>query len=131
MTPTTIRRKYVTEAAALLALMRLAVRFLPASWVFRWARRQPQRIERFRRNEIEWISWAIETAGNSRWMETPYLPRALAAQAMLRRRGVIGHLCLGVSDEKNVVFAHAWVEVEGKMIVGGANARGFTKVAEF
>lgn len=131
MTPKTIRRKYITEAAAVLALAALAVRFLPAAWVFAWARLPPRRIERFRRNEIEWVSWAIETAGASRWMKTLCLPRALAAQTMLRRRGIASRLCLGVARQNDVLIAHAWIEIGYEVIVGALRARRFTKIAEF
>jgi hypothetical protein len=126
-----MRRKYGMEAAAVLIVARLAVRLLPAGWVFAWARRPPRRIERFRHKEIEWVSWAIETAGAGGWTKTLYLPRALAAQTMLRRRGIPSRLCLGVARENNVLTAHAWIEIGEETTVGGARARGFTKIAEF
>jgi hypothetical protein len=127
----TIRRKYIAEAAAVLAITGLAVRFLPAGSVFAWARRPPRRIERFRGNEIECVCWAIETAGGTRWMKTPGLTRALAAQMMLRRRGIASRLCLGVARQNDVVIAHAWIEIGSEVIVGGPGARRFTKIAEF
>lgn len=127
----TMRRSYLAEATLGLAAARLAVRLLPAAWVFAWARRPPRRIQRFRSNEIEWVAWAVETVGAGRRSTALCLPRALAAQAMLRRRGIASRICLGVVRENDAVTAHAWVEIGRQMIVGGAAAGGFTKIAEF
>jgi hypothetical protein len=59
------------------------------------------------------------------------LPRALAAQAMLRRRGIASRLCLGVAREGDELLAHAWVEIGKDRILGGAEAGAFTRLAEF
>ena len=69
------------------------------------------------------MSWAVETVGAKPWMQALCLPRALAAQTMLRRRGIASKLCLGVTREGGALAAHAWVEVGQEMIVGGAAAR--------
>lgn len=127
----TLRRAYLAEAAVTLAVARLAVRLLPSAWVFASARRSARRIRRFRNDQIEWVSWAVETAGARRGREALCLPRALAAQSLLRRRGIASRLCLGVARRDNALIAHAWVEIGGDVIVGGAGARGFTKIAEF
>jgi hypothetical protein len=127
----TTRRAYLVEAAVVLVLARLALRLLPPSWVFAWTSRSPRRIRRFCRDQIEWVSWAVETVGASPWMQALCLPRAVAAQCMLRRRGVASRLCLGVVRQDNALIAHAWIEIGQDMIVGGAAARGFTKIAEF
>ncbi|MGC2415640.1 MAG: lasso peptide biosynthesis B2 protein, partial [Stellaceae bacterium] len=55
----------------------------------------------------------------------------LAAQAMLRRRGIASRLCLGVAHEGDELLAHAWVEVGKDRIVGGADAGAFTRLAAF
>lgn len=47
------------------------------------------------------------------------LPQALAARAMLARRGVVSELRVGVAgDAKGGVKAHAWVEVDGRVVIG-------------
>jgi Transglutaminase-like superfamily len=127
----TMRRAYLLEAALVLAMTRLALYFLPSAWVFAWADRTPRRIRRFRSGESDWVSWAVETAGASRWMNARCLSRALAAQSMLRRRGITSRLCLGVVRRDNALIAHAWVEVGREVILGGAEARRFRKIAEF
>jgi hypothetical protein len=127
----TMRRIYLREAAVMLVLARLAVRFVPPARVFAWANRPPRRIRRFATDEAGWIAWAVETVGARPWMNALCLPRALAAHAMLRRRGIASRLCLGVARNADGLDAHAWIEVGDDKIVGAAGAEKFTRLAEF
>jgi Transglutaminase-like superfamily len=127
----TMRRAYLREAAVILVLARLAVRFGPPARVFAWANRPPRRIRRFAVDEVSWIAWAVENLGARPWMNALCLPRALAVHAMLRRRGIASRLCLGVARKGGELAAHAWVEIDKDKIVGGAAAAGFTRLAEF
>ena len=131
MTPRTMRRVYLREAAVTMVLARLAVRFVSAARIFAWADRPPRRIRRFAVDEIAWVSWAVENLGAKPWMNAFCLPRALAAHAMLRRRGIASRLCLGVARDSDALSAHAWVEIGDDKIVGGAEADGFTPLATF
>jgi len=115
----------------MLVLARLAVRFVPPARIFAWADRPPRRIRRFAADEIAWVSWAVENLGAKPWMNALCLPRALAAHAMLRRRGIASRLCLGVARDQGVLSAHAWVEIGDNKIVGSAEADGFTPLATF
>ena len=115
----------------MLVLARLAVRFVSPARIFAWADRPPRRIRRFAVDEIGWISWAVDNVGAKRWVNALCLPRALAAHAMLRRRGIASRLCLGVARDRGVLGAHAWVEIGNNKIVGGAEADGFTRLATF
>jgi len=127
----TMRRAYLREAAAMLILARLAVRFVPPARILAWASRPPRRACRFATDEVGWIGWAVENLGARPWMNALCLPRALAAQAMLRRRGIAGRLCLGVSRADGELNAHAWVEIGNNKVVAGYPADGFTRLAEF
>jgi hypothetical protein len=129
MTPNTMRRVYLREAAVMLFLARLAVRFVPPARLFAWANRPPRRIRRFATDETGWIAWAVENPRS--WMNAPCLARAVAAHAMLQRRGIASRLCLGVARDGGKVAAHAWVEVGDNKIVGGSAAAAFTRLAEF
>jgi len=131
MKAATMRRSYLREAGVMLVLARLAVRCLPPSRVFAWASRPPRRICRFAGEDVSWIAWAVEDVGARPWMNALCLPRALAAHAMLRRRGIVSRLCLGVARQGGNVAAHAWVEVGEDQIVGAVEAGAFTRVAEF
>src|SRR3984957_20519532 len=101
MTPRTMRRIYLREAAVMLVLARLAVRFVSAARIFAWADRPPRCVRRFAVDEITWVSWAVENLGAKPWMNTQCLSRALAAHAMLRRRGIASRLCLGVARDRD------------------------------
>lgn len=131
MKPNAMRRAYLREATLMLALAQLAVRIVPAARVFAWANRPPHRIKRFAADEARWVSWSVETMGAKPWMNALCLPRALAAQAMLRRRGIASRLCLGVAREGGALAAHAWIEVGQDRIIGGAEAARFTPLAQF
>jgi hypothetical protein len=51
---------------------------------------------------------------------TTCLVRALAAQALLARRGHASQLRLGVARGSGRAFeAHAWLEQDGRVLVGG------------
>jgi Transglutaminase-like superfamily len=127
----TMRRVYLREAAVMLVLAQIAVRFVPAACLFAWANRPPRRIRRFAADETNWVSWAVESVGARASMNVLCLQRALAAHAMLRRRGIASRLCLGVARNGGELAAHAWVEIGKDKIVGGADADGFTRLAEF
>lgn len=131
MKPKTMRRVYLREAAFMLVLARLAVRFLPSARLFAWADRPTGHIRRFAADEARWIAWAIDHVGALPGMNALCLPRALAAHAMLRRRGIASRLCLGVARNGGELAAHAWIEVGENKIVGGDQAGGFTQLAVF
>jgi hypothetical protein len=127
----TIRRVYLREAAVSLLLARIAVRLVPAARVFAWANRPPRQVRRFAADEIGWVFWAIDAAAAKFRKETLCLPRALAAHSMLRRRGIVSRVCLGVAREQDKLAAHAWVEVGEDRAVVSPGAEGFTRLAEF
>ena len=127
----TMRRVYLGEAAVMLVLARLAVHFLPPARLFAWADRPPRRIRRFATDKTSWVSWAVEDLGGRPWMNAASLPRALAAHAMLRRRGIASRLCLGVARDGGEVAARAWVEIGKDKVVGGGGTERFTRLAAF
>lgn len=67
-------------------------------------------------------------------MKAVCLPQALAAQAMLRRRGIASRLCFGVAREGKMLAAHAWIEIGHKIIIGEtdrAAGPAFARLAQF
>jgi len=54
---------------------------------------------------------------------------ALAAGAMLRRRGVASVLHLGVAKSATGFEGHAWLEAEGRIVCGGRTVARFTPIA--
>jgi hypothetical protein len=47
------------------------------------------------------------------------LTQALALDLLLRRRGVVARLVVGVSNRGERFGAHAWLEYEGRVLIGG------------
>lgn len=124
---TTMRRVYLREAAITLAVARLLTRILRPARLFAWANRAPRRIRRFAIDETRWVAWAVEDIGAR--TKAPSLPRALAAHAMLRRRGIASRLCLGVARQDGALETQAWVETGADTIVGDTS--GFTRLTAF
>jgi hypothetical protein len=55
------------------------------------------------------------------------LTQALALQVLLGRRGLSSRLCLGVNTARAGKFrAHAWVEWNGRVIIGGSKTERWT-----
>ncbi|MFN3350504.1 lasso peptide biosynthesis B2 protein [Pseudorhodoplanes sp.] len=131
MTPRAMRRHYLREAALLLRLSQLAISLLPPSRIFAWVDRPPGRVRRFAADEADWVAWAVEHVARRRGMKAACLVQALAAHAMLRRRGIPSTLCLGVCGSGGSVAAHAWIESQGRRLTGGADAATFTPLTAF
>jgi hypothetical protein len=57
------------------------------------------------------------------------LVQALALQAMLSREGIPSDLAIGVArDEKSAFIAHAWLEINGTVIIGGEEQNRYTRL---
>ena len=82
--------------------------------------------------EADEVAWAVDAACR----RAPWTPlcfeRGLAAHFMLRRRGRNSILCYGArSDGAKGPSAHVWVRLDGRDVVGGAEAPMFALLARF
>ncbi len=76
---------------------------------------------------VDTIAWAVETASRRTPGAKSCLAQALAAQVLLIRLGHPSQLHIGVAKgERGQFKAHAWVESEGKVLVGGSEFEDFT-----
>lgn len=75
------------------------------------------------------IAWAVTVA--SRYVpRATCLVRALATQVLLGRAGRSSILHIGVmKGDRTPIEAHAWIEAEGRIIIGGSAAILYTKLA--
>ncbi|MBI3890981.1 MAG: lasso peptide biosynthesis B2 protein [Candidatus Wallbacteria bacterium] len=127
------------EAFAWLGLARVALGLLPFRVVAR-ALGKP-RVES--RGEIgpgqaaaaRRLGWAIEAASRRTPWESTCLIQALAAQRMLRTRGIGSTLYLGVRKGEapgaGSLAAHAWLRCGSLVLTGERAAEGFTVVGRF
>ena len=63
------------------------------------------------------LAWAVETTARS-IPKASCLTQALAAQVMLERSGERPDLRIGVATDKGAFEAHAWLELNGRPLVG-------------
>jgi hypothetical protein len=115
-------RKLLLGAAVLLVRSRLLLAFLPVPVIRRLARDgSPQAVS----PSPAQIAWAVEAVGSRLLGPGSCLPRALAAEALLRRHGYPADLCVGVEKRGDRLEAHAWVTSAGTVLVGGGEAGAF------
>ena len=131
MKPRVRQRRFRREALILIPLALAAVRLIPARRILSWAARPPRFLHRFADPELpDQIAAAVQARAAWFNLEAPCLPTALVAQWMLRRRGVASKLCLGVRRDAAVLAAHAWLEIDGKIVFGSAE-KSFVPIAGF
>jgi len=82
------------------------------------------------------LVWAVQVTGRSPFGTC--LTEALTLQCLLARRGLATRLWLGVRPGQapsgprgNPLLAHAWLEHDGRPILGGAVADGYAPLAYF
>lgn len=85
-----------------------------------------------RRGVAEKISWAVTRAAVHVPFRAVCLPQAMAAHAMLRRRGIESAVHFGArrGDEKPI-DAHAWVDAAGVEVTGYPVEAGMKEIGAF
>lgn len=124
---TPAERVAVLRAGLLIAILQIGLAVLPFRRVMRFACRvgkprsgsggsaaAPSQFDR------DLAVWAVEAAGRRLLSRNPCLPKALAVLILFRRAGEDAELLVGVArDADGPVQAHAWVESEGRVVIGG------------
>ena len=78
------------------------------------------------------ISWAVVRGAAHAPFKAVCLPQAMAAQVMLRRRGVACAMHFGAAKgEEKPLDAHAWLDAAGVKVTGYPVANNFTEIACF
>jgi hypothetical protein len=118
------------EAFAALLVARGSLALLPVRWIFRWLETPLRRTDASRRPDIvERIRWAVLTVARYGPLSFVCFPQALAAHAMLRRRGIGSVMHYGVRRSADrQMRAHTWLEVENRMLLGGESAMLFAPI---
>ena len=109
----------------LLVAIRLGLWLVPFHVLRRFLKnlnRAPQKAENTDEAVLRRIVWAVSSIGGH--FPRSCLSQALATQVMLGRRGYVATLRIGVAlSEDGVLKAHAWLENNGKIIIGGSQSR--------
>jgi hypothetical protein len=120
--PSTDRRLLV-EAWVLLGAIRLGLRLLSFQTLRSLLARMsgpPPAMPEADQASMERVAWAVSVASWHIPGVSTCLVQALAAQVLLGRRGHAACLRIGVERTTERGFlAHAWVESQGKAVVGG------------
>ncbi|HEX8744014.1 MAG TPA: lasso peptide biosynthesis B2 protein [Thermoleophilaceae bacterium] len=75
------------------------------------------------------VAWAVDAAARRVPWRSECLEQAIAAKAMLRRRGIESTLYLGMA--RDPVVAHAWLRVGDLNVTGGRDVGRYAVVASF
>ena len=120
---TTLERWLFVKVFLLLEFVRLGLWLLPFRTLLRLLSRVsegPKEPSSTDRPSPEEIAWSVEVASRHSPGVKTCLTQALAAQVLLTRHGYPAFVHLGVLRGKQEQFqAHAWVESEGRIVVGG------------
>ena len=121
------RKRRLLQAWFLLVRVRFALRLLPFGSVRRrldaWAARP---VGRRTSATAEELAWAVRAAARGAPGGRHCLTRALVTHALLVRHGHEVRIGFGVKRKgRNDLLAHAWVECDGKVLMGGEDLDGY------
>jgi hypothetical protein len=77
------------------------------------------------------VSWAVTRAARYMPFSAVCLPQAMAAHAMLKRRGIASVLHIGAANGQTTVDAHAWLDAAGIEVTGYPVAERLAEIACF
>ncbi|HEX4409643.1 MAG TPA: lasso peptide biosynthesis B2 protein [Xanthobacteraceae bacterium] len=137
------RRRLVFEAVAYLLVARLALIFVPfprlAPRLGTFVPPTDPRTANARtaaapeqREFAEAVGWAVTRAARYVPFKAVCLPQAMAAQVMLKRRGILSVMHFGAGKGEDKPFdAHAWLDAAGVEVTGYPVAKNFAEIACF
>jgi hypothetical protein len=125
------QRWLLIRATVLLASIRASLALLPYPWLRPYLDRASRRSRRLAGNPqpADSVAWATQAAGRIVPGGGHCLSQALTLRMLLARRGYASTICFGVQAAKDAPFmAHAWVEHEGRILIGGENLDRFRRL---
>ena len=121
--PSKNRRMLVT-ALFVVALIRLGLKALPFQKLLVLLNRLAERPRGWKDPDPLYerrVLWAVSAAARRLLRNNPCLTQAMAVQLLFRRNGLPAELHVGVAkDEQGLLKAHAWVESNDEVVIGGA-----------
>lgn len=121
------------EAGLLLAVASAAIALLPFARVGRLASGRDAPLAPLREAAvIVELRWAITAMARRAPFRAKCFEQGMAAQWMLRRRGIASTLFYGIArDRDRALSAHVWVRAGAYDVVGCENISDFAMVAQF
>ena len=121
----------VAEAAVCLGVARALVLTVRFGRLTPWLSRAPESAG-FDADLARRVCGAVTIAARNVPWKAVCLPQAMAAKFMLGRRGCGSSFHLGAGfDQQREMFAHAWLESGGKIVIGDGGMAGITPLAKF
>lgn len=115
-------RQLLLKSFILLGLVRLGLYLLPFGTLKQFLDNRLQlfsKSQKIARIELDKIPWAINLSAKYWFGEVKCLAKALTTQILMSSYGYCSQLQIGVAKSKQGnLEAHAWVENEGKVVVG-------------
>jgi hypothetical protein len=128
----TTERWFLIKAALLLEGIKLAMLLFPFRVLRRLVDRTasvPVGVRRSDRFSAERIGRVVQTVSRHVPGVKTCLVQALATQVLLARRGYPAVLYIGaLKTDKGAIQAHAWVECEGEVVIGGDELERYTPI---
>ena len=122
-------RLLLLQATILMATVRVGLKALPFAALRQVLRRLGTPSKRLHDGSgvtAAQVIWAVETAGRQVSFIGTCLTQALVAHVMLSRRGHPSNLRIGVKRDVHGTFtAHAWLERDGHVLIGGEPHHNF------
>ena len=126
-----VERRILVQAWLLLLLADLALRLLPFTTVQHYCRRQHVPRGQGSANALPAatrIAWLVEKAGQYCPLGTSCLKEALVLSRLLAQRGVSTTLRIGVGHRAEAFAAHAWLEQDGRVILGDSDVDAYSRL---
>ena len=120
-------RRVLVRAWALLVLLNVAVRVLALPRLLALGRRTSSRRAPAAEPSATRVAELVEIAGRYA-PGTTCLTMAVAAALLLRRHGVETMVHIGVSRDAIALAAHAWLEVDGRVVLGDVGRADYTPI---
>jgi hypothetical protein len=129
-------RGILLEALIALLIARTAMAFIPfrriATWLGTPGAESPSATTAEETRIAKEIGWAVGVLGRRVPWDGRCLAQALAATAMLRRRGLEGTVSFGVREGESAKFdAHAWLRLGSCIVTGGPGHERFRSLTTF
>jgi hypothetical protein len=120
-------RSLLAQAWLLLLVTDFALRLFPFTAVMEYGGRRSARREHSSDESLpaSRLAWLVETAGRYCPAGTSCLKEALVLSWLMARRGMPATLRIGVGRQGGMFAAHAWLERDGRIILGGSGGNTY------